>query len=63
MMVKQGREVQTCLLTHNVILEMQMAKLAMTPPTSGCQAKCTTGQVRASLAWKFNFIIFLPEAH
>lgn len=38
MMVKQGREVQTCLLTHNVRLEMQMAKLAMTPPASGCQA-------------------------
>lgn len=32
MMVKQRRGVQTCLLTHNVRLEMQMAKLAVTPP-------------------------------
>lgn len=37
-MVEQGRELQTCLLTHNVRLEMQMAKLAVTPPVSGCQA-------------------------
>lgn len=38
LMVEQGREVQTCPLTHNVRLEMQMAKLAVTPPASGCQA-------------------------
>lgn len=44
MMVKQGREVQACLLTHNVRLEMQMAKLAVTPPASDCQAWSRRGE-------------------
>lgn len=38
MLVERGRVVQTCLLTLNMRLEMQMAKLAVTPPASGCQA-------------------------
>lgn len=39
MMENQGKEVQTCLLTHTVRSEMQMAELATTPPpsASGCQ--------------------------
>lgn len=37
MMENQGKEVQTCLLTHTVRSEMQMAELAT---TSGCQDYC-----------------------
>ena len=38
MATEQGKEVQTCLVTHNVRLEMQMAELAMSPPALLCQA-------------------------
>lgn len=64
MMENQGKEVQTCLLTHTVRSEMQMAELATTPPPPGFRLpgllpesrKCTTVQALASLAQKFNFL-------
>lgn len=62
MTVEKRREVQTGLLTHTVRLEMQMAKLAVAPPSFSLpgleleSSKCTTVQVLASLVWKFNFL-------
>lgn len=69
MMVERGREGQTCLLTHNVRSEMQMAKLAATPPASGCQDWCRRAEnVPCPSASLFSMevqfpIIFLPGAH
>lgn len=45
MMENQGKEVQTCLLTHTVRSEMQMAELATTPPPPRLQvARIITGK-------------------
>lgn len=44
MMENQGKEVQTCLLTHTVRSEMQMAELATTPPPRLQVARIITGK-------------------
>lgn len=44
MVMEKEREVQPCLLTHKMRLEMQMANLAVTPGAPGCQAWSPRGE-------------------